>query len=90
MIEADPVLAAPLHPDFPDQLVDVAYAVRHEMAITAEDVLARRTRLLFLDAQAALDCLEMVVAFMQEELNESDEWATRQEKDFRALAEGYL
>jgi glycerol-3-phosphate dehydrogenase len=90
MIQEDPALAAQLHTAFPDRWVDVAYAVRYEMAITAEDVLARRTRLLFLDAKAALECLEAVVRFMQQELNETEEWAMWQKKEFIDLAEGYL
>ena len=60
------------------------------MAVTVEDVLARRTRLLFLDAHEALDCLEQVVLFMQIELNQSDEWVQAQKKDFIELVEGYL
>jgi glycerol-3-phosphate dehydrogenase len=90
MIQEDQGLASKLHPDFSYQWADIAYAVRHEMAVTVEDVLARRTRLLFLDAHAALDCLEQVVLFMQIELNQSDEWVQAQKKDFIELAEGYL
>jgi glycerol-3-phosphate dehydrogenase len=33
---------------------EVVWAVRHELALTVEDVLARRTRALFLNARAAL------------------------------------
>lgn len=90
MVQEDPGLAAPLYPGCAYQFVDIAYAVRHEMAITVEDVLARRTRLLFLDAHAALDCLEKVVVFMQRELNESEAWVIQQKNDFTELAEGYL
>lgn len=42
-----------LHPDFPYTTGDVERAVREEMARTAEDVLARRTRIAFLNANAA-------------------------------------
>lgn len=48
---------------------EVRYAVRHEYALTATDVLARRTRLSFLNAQAALEALPRVVEIMAEELN---------------------
>ena len=47
---------------------EVRYAVRHEYAQTAVDVLARRTRLAFLNAQAALEALPMVIDLMAEEL----------------------
>ena len=47
---------------------EVRYAVRHEYAQTASDVLARRTRLAFLNAQAALETLPKVIDLMAEEL----------------------
>jgi glycerol-3-phosphate dehydrogenase len=47
---------------------EVRYAVRHEYAQTAVDVLARRTRLAFLNAQAALEALPGVIDLMSEEL----------------------
>ena len=47
---------------------EVRYAVRHEYAQTAVDVLARRTRLAFLNAQAALEALPIVIDLMAEEL----------------------
>ena len=47
---------------------EVRYAVRHEYAQTAVDVLARRTRLAFLNAQAALEALPKVIDIMTEEL----------------------
>ena len=47
---------------------EIRYAVRHEYAQTAVDVLARRTRLAFLNAQAALEALPLVIDLMAEEL----------------------
>ena len=51
---------------------EVRYAVRHEYAQTAVDVLARRTRLAFLNAQAALEALPRVIDMMSEELRWSE------------------
>ena len=48
---------------------EVRYAVRHEYAQTAVDVIARRCRLSFLNAQAALGALPRVVEIMAENLN---------------------
>jgi glycerol-3-phosphate dehydrogenase len=48
---------------------EVRYAVRHEYALTATDVISRRLRLSFLNAQAALDALPRVIDIMAEELN---------------------
>lgn len=47
---------------------EVRYSIRHEYAQTAVDVLARRTRLSFLNAQAALEALPKVIDLMAEEL----------------------
>ena len=59
---------------------EVRYAVRHEYAQTAVDVLARRTRLAFLNAQAALEALPMVIDLMAEELK----WGkARREREWR-------
>jgi glycerol-3-phosphate dehydrogenase len=56
---------SPLYP-FVDG--EVRYAVRHEYAQTAVDVIARRTRLAFLNAQAALEALPKVIDIMAAEL----------------------
>ncbi|RPB14620.1 glycerol-3-phosphate dehydrogenase [Morchella conica CCBAS932] len=47
---------------------EVRYAVKHEYAQTAVDVLARRTRLAFLNVQAALEALPKVIDIIGEEL----------------------
>jgi glycerol-3-phosphate dehydrogenase len=46
----------------------VRFAVRHEMARSVEDVLARRSRLLFLDAAVAAGCAEGVAGILAQEL----------------------
>jgi glycerol-3-phosphate dehydrogenase len=48
---------------------EVRYAVRHEYAQTAVDVIARRTRLAFLNAEAALEALPGIIDLMGAELN---------------------
>lgn len=55
---------------------EVRYAIRNEYAVSAIDVLARRTRLSFLNARAALDALPRVVEIMADELQWS--YAERQ------------
>jgi glycerol-3-phosphate dehydrogenase len=47
---------------------EVRYCVRHEYAQTAVDVVARRMRLAFLNAQAALEALPKVIDIMADEL----------------------
>ncbi|KAJ3539501.1 hypothetical protein NMY22_g4709 [Coprinellus aureogranulatus] len=70
-------LSWPLHgtrlsPQYPFIDAEVVYAVRNEYALTAIDVLARRTRLSFLNARAALDTLPTVVDIMSRELGWRD------------------
>ena len=59
------------------------------MASTVEDVLARRTRALLLDAKAAEDCAEETAHLMANELNRDASWVTDQVNQFRELAWGY-
>lgn len=64
---------------YPFDEAEVRYAVRYEYAQTAIDVLARRTRLAFLNAQASLDVLPRVIDIMAEELK----WSKKtQEKEW--------
>ena len=55
LMRAAPDLARPLHPALPYTGAEVVWAVREEMARTVEDVLARRTRALLLDARASVE-----------------------------------
>lgn len=67
----------------------IAWAVRKEMARTVEDVLARRTRALFLDARESLRIAPEVAEIMATELGKNEEWKTTQIKAFEAIAENY-
>jgi glycerol-3-phosphate dehydrogenase len=63
---------------------EVRYCVRHEYAQTATDVIARRMRLAFLNAQAALEALPKVIDIMSEELK----WdSKRKEREWRESVE---
>jgi len=68
----------------------VIWAVRNEMARTVEDVLARRTRALFLNAKAAISLAPRVAEIMAHELNKDETWAADQASSFAALARNYL
>lgn len=81
---------APLHPRLPYFKGEVAWAVRREMARTVEDVLARRTRALLLDARASVEAAPEVAAIMAEELGRDDGWVATQLAAYRELARGYL
>ncbi len=79
-----------LHPDFAYTVGDVICAVREEMAETVEDVLARRTRILFLNARAAIDLAPQVADIMAAELGKNKTWKTEQVKAFNQIARNYL
>lgn len=86
----DATLARELHPQLPYRRADVVWAVREAMARTIEDVLARRTRALFLDAQASIEAAEEVAAIMARELGWSGEHRATQVERYRDFARGYL
>ena len=68
----------------------VRWAARFEMARTVEDVLARRTRWLFLNAQEAVDAAPQVLSILAEELGRDVLWQTRQIAEFRETARAFL
>lgn len=68
---------------------EVRFAVRHELARTVEDVLARRHRALFVDAALAVAAAPRVAALMAEELGCDADWAAHQVAAFGELAARY-
>ena len=90
LMNEQPGLKELIHPGLPYTKAMIIWAVRQEMAMTVEDVLARRTRALFLDAKAAIDAAPLVAALMADEMNKSTQWQEQQIKDFRDIADQYL
>jgi len=88
--EEDAELDRLLHPRLPYRMREVVWAARQEMARTVEDVLARRTRALFLDARAAMEAAPAVAALLAKELGRSDAWRERNLQEFLDLAQGYV
>lgn len=74
-----PIRGKPLSALYPFCDGEVRYAIRHEYAQTAVDVIARRTRLAFLNAQAALEALPGVIDIMTTEFGWSK---VRQEREW--------
>jgi glycerol-3-phosphate dehydrogenase len=85
-------LAAPrlLDPMLPYTEAEVIWAARREMARTVEDVLARRTRALFLDARAAMCMAPRVAELVAVELGFDAAWQQAQVQAFCDLARRYL
>jgi glycerol-3-phosphate dehydrogenase len=90
LIHEKPALGAILHPLFPNTVAEVCWAVQHEMARTVEDVLARRLRILFLNARAAMDMAPQVAAIMAAQLGLGATWQQQQLDIFFTMANNYL
>lgn len=71
-------------------LENIKRFIENEMAITVEDVLARRTRLLFLDAKAAIQTAPRVAKEMAAIFNYGEHWIQLEIDNFTQLAKNYL
>ncbi len=78
-----------LHPNFPNKAVEVIWAVREEMALTIDDVLSRRMRILFQDVNAAIELAPKIAAMMKVELNKDSSWELEQISAFNKIANKY-
>lgn len=90
LMRNEPELAGKLGDSVPIYAAQVAWSARHEMARTVEDVLARRTRVLMLDARAAIEMAPEVARIMARELGRDDAWISNQAARFGQLARDYL
>jgi len=90
LIETDTGLCEPMHPALPYVNAEVIWAARHEMARTVEDILARRTRALFLNARAALAMAPTVADLMASELGWDEVTRTKHLAAFCDVASNYV
>lgn len=90
LLQERPEWAQPLHARLPYYVGEVIWAARCELARTVEDVLARRTRALLLDARASMEVAPTVARLLADELGHDQHWQEQQVQAFRALAAGYL
>jgi glycerol-3-phosphate dehydrogenase len=90
LMQAQPDLTRPLHESLSICGAQVVWAARRELARTVDDVLARRTRALYLNARAALDMAPAVARLLALELNRDGTWQRQQVDAFRAIAQNYL
>jgi glycerol-3-phosphate dehydrogenase len=90
MFRQHPELAVLVHPRFPYRLAEVVWHARNEMARTVEDVLARRTRALLLNAAASIEAAPTVARLLASELGRDEAWQTAQIEAYAQLARGYI
>ncbi len=90
LIKQDATLSEKIHPNYTYTKAEIIYAVNNQMAFNVEDVLARRIRLLFLDARVAMQVAPLVASVMASTLNKNQDWAEQQISSFNALASNYI
>ncbi|HEY2081546.1 MAG TPA: glycerol-3-phosphate dehydrogenase/oxidase [Verrucomicrobiae bacterium] len=90
LIADDATLSRPLDTQLSCMEAEVMWAARAEMARTVEDILARRTRALFLNAKAAIRMAPRVAEILARELGRDEKWQARQIEAFNQIARGFL
>lgn len=90
LVESSSEMAGKLHPDYPYTVGEVTWLVRNEMPHVLEDILARRLRILFLDARAAMAMAPRVAAILAAERRKEASWAETQVEVFNRIAANYL
>ena len=68
----------------------IIWSIRNEMAMTLEDVMARRTRSLFLDAKESLRIAPVVVEIMGQEMKKNTNWIKNEIVNFEKVARNYI
>ncbi len=89
LIQDDSSLGTQLDSRLPYVEAEVVWAARQEMARTVEDVLARRTRALFLNVTAAIRMAPRVANILARELGKDENWQSAQVTAFNQTANGY-
>ena len=87
LIAFDPSLAEPLVPGLPYLRAEAVHAVRHEMATTLDDVLARRTRAHLFNRTASLAAAPAVAALIGGTLGWDADEIARQVANYRLICE---
>ncbi|MEO0963737.1 MAG: glycerol-3-phosphate dehydrogenase/oxidase [Planctomycetota bacterium] len=90
MAEAEPAMRASLHDRLSVTGAEVRWACQREMARTVDDVLARRTRCLLLDARASIEAAPRVAELMAAELGRDRAWVDEQAGAFAEIAGRYV
>jgi glycerol-3-phosphate dehydrogenase len=89
LIKKEAGLGDRLHPDLPYLKAEIVWALKFEMARTVEDVLARRTRALFLNSRAAIEIAPLIAEIIAAESGRDENWQARQIEEFNRTAENY-
>ncbi|MEI5985858.1 glycerol-3-phosphate dehydrogenase/oxidase [Sphingobacterium sp. PU5-4] len=90
LAQENPTWKEEIVPGYDYQLVEVVWSCRHEFIHKVEDFLARRCRLLLLDAKASIIAARKVAEIMAVELNKPEDWVEKEVKEYEELASRYL
>ena len=90
IISEHPEIAEKIHPRLPYRIAEIIMICRNEMPVNIEDILARRTRSLFLDARASMEAAPVVAGIMAAEFGKDEDWQKNQAEEYRKIAENYL
>lgn len=90
LIADKPELGGLLDPRLPYSRAEIMWICQNEMPRKLEDLLARRTRAMFLDARASSSVAPEVAEIMARELKNDGKWAEAQVKDYNKLLLNYL
>ena len=90
IVAENPEMNQLIHENFDFIKAEIIYAIRHQMAMSLEDILARRIRILYLDAKVAIQVAPEVARIMSKEMNKNTEWTLKEINNFTILANQYI
>ncbi|RHJ95180.1 glycerol-3-phosphate dehydrogenase/oxidase [Parabacteroides bouchesdurhonensis] len=90
IIQSSPEMSEQLHPDYHYTVGEVVWIIRNEMPRSVEDILARRFRILFMDARAAIAMAPRVAVILAKEWGKDENWQSMQVKNFNQIASNYI
>ncbi len=90
MINNNPALGLPMHDRLPYTKAEIIWICRYEMPLEVEDVLARRTRSLLLNARASAEMATEVAFILANELGFDLKWQNEQIESYHELVNNYI
>ncbi len=78
----NPELAKKIHPELPVRYSMIQHALTHEMALTLEDILSRRTRAVLLNRKATIEASKDVAEFLAKNLGKDNTWVNKEIERF--------
>lgn len=88
--QTDEKLALKVSANFPYTYGEILWSIKNEAPQKLEDILARRTRALFLDAKESIKIAPRIAEFMAEYMEKDELWIKNEIEDFTQLAQNYL